>query len=148
MTASLLGSTLLMVILLAVVFVGASRIDSRTSGTGESGPPARRSASTARRISTAVDTPAGLGGAFVLIAVTAGALTVAAVGGLTTALPDAYVLTMVLFGLLLSGFLFAGTYVVVRQHGLGHAQGVAAGLLGLGGVGILLIAANLVFGFA
>jgi hypothetical protein len=94
-----------------------------------------------------LDTPAGLGAIFVVLTVTAGLLALTAVGGPADLLPSAFALIVGMLALLLVGFLFAGTYVVVRQHGLGPAQGLVVGLLGVGSAGILLVAANLVFGF-
>lgn len=149
MSTHLIGSTVLMALLVAGIFVGVTRIGRRhreRQGTG--GVPARREGTRADRVSRTVDTPAGLGTIFVVLMLAAGLLTVAAVGGPVGDLPNAFAMVTALLGLLVTGFLFLGTYVVVRQHGLGPAQGVAAALFGVGGVGILVVAANLVFGFA
>lgn len=146
MSTHLLGSTVLMAVLVVAVFVAISRIDRR--GQRTDGLPAKRSEAAMERAIRTANSPGRLGALFVAGVLVAGALTLAAVGGLSGTIPNAFVLVVALFGVLFVGFLFVGSYVVVRQHGLGHAQGVAAGLLGVGGAGILLVAANLVFGLA
>ena len=146
MSTHLILSTSLMVVVLAATYFGIARLGDRQRG-GDSGLPARRSESVAGRVSRRKDDPAGLGAAFVVIVLALGALTLAAVGAIPGGLPSAFALVVGFLGLLLTGFLFLGTYVVVREHGLGTAQGVAAGLFGVGSLGILLVAANLVFKF-
>lgn len=147
MSTHLLASTVLMVLVLAGTYLGIARIG-RRQRTASTDLPARRSDAAADRLARASQSPAELGAVFVAVALLVGAVAVAAMGGSTVSLPGAFGLIVGLIGLLLTGFLFLGTYVVVRQHGLGRAQGFAAGLFGVGGVGILLVAANLVFGFA
>ncbi len=100
------------------------------------------------RTASAADDPAILGGAFVIVALLAGIAVVAAVGGLGVpeSLSVSFVgVTMALFGGIIALFLFLGPYVVVRQHGLGNAYGVFAGLSGLGAAFILLLAIQLLF---
>lgn len=148
MSAHLFGSTVLMALLVVAIFVGVTRVGRRHRRRQESAElPAKRDETAARRVSRTLDTPAGLGAVFVVLVLVAGLSTVAAVGGPLGSLPNAFALITAFLGLLVTGFLFLGTYVVVRQHGLGQAQGLAAGLFGVGGVGILVIAANLVFNF-
>lgn len=145
MSTHLLLSTVLMVVVLGAIYLGIARLgDRQRSATG--GLPARRSEQAADRVSAAADDPAGLGAAFVVLVLAVGALTLGAVGAIPASLPGGFAVVVALMGLLLTGFLFLGTYAVVRQHGLGAAQGVAAGLFGVGGLGILFVAANLVFG--
>lgn len=144
MSTHLIVSTALMVVVLGAIYLGIARLGERQRS-ATSGLPARRSETAAGRVSRRADDPAGLGAAFVVIVFALGALTLAAVGALPGGLPSAFGLVVGLLGLVVTGFLFLGTYVVVRQHGLGAAQGVAAGLFGVGGLGILLVAANLVF---
>lgn len=147
MSTHLIGSTVLMVVVLGAIYLGLARID-RRQRTEAAELPARRSDAAVGRLGETADDPAELGAIFVVLALVVGGASLATVGGISGAVPNAFAAIVVLIGLLLVGFLFLGTYVVVRQHGLGRAQGVAAGLFGVGGVGILLIAANLVFGFA
>lgn len=147
MSTHLIGSTILMVVVLGAIFLGIARLGTRRH-TESAELPARRSDAAVGRLAKTADDPAELGAVFVVLTLAVGAVSLAAVGGVSGSLPGAFAAIVGLIGLLLVGFLFLGTYVVVRQHGLGRAQGVAAGLFGVGGVGILLIAANLVFGFA
>ena len=147
MSTHLFGSTVLMALVVAAIFVGIARVDKRQRVETE-GLPATRSERAMGQATRTADSPARLGALFVVGALFVGVLTLAAVGGAPVSLPNAFALTVAMVGLLLVGFLFLGSYAVVRQHGLGHAQGVAAGLLLVGGAGILLVAANLVFGFA
>ena len=144
MSTHLVVSTVLMVVVLGAIYLGIARLGDRQRS-ATSALPARRPETAAGRISETAGDPVGLGAVFVVIVLALGVLTLAAVGGLPAGLPSAFVLVVGLLGLLLTGFLFLGTYVVVRQHGLGAAQGVAAGLFGVGGLAILLVAANLVF---
>lgn len=146
MTTHLLGSTILMGLLFVLVLLTASRLSARSE-------PAEASSGELvpldQRVSSTVDSPAGLGAIFVVLTLTLGVLTLVAIGGfesMTVTIPNVFVLVSGFIGLLLLGFLFLGSYVVVREHGFGPAQGIAAGLFGLGGALILLIAANLVFG--
>lgn len=147
MSTHLIGSTILMVVVLGAIFLGIARLGTRRH-TESAELPARRSDAAVGRLAKTADDPAELGAVFVVLTLAVGAVSLAAVGGVSGSLPGAFAAIVGLIGLLLVGFLFLGTYVVVRQHGLGRAQGVAAGLFGVGGVGILLIAVNLVFGFA
>lgn len=148
MSTHLFGSTVLMALLLMAIFVGLARLGRRQrQGQGSGGLPAKRDETAMGRVSESADNPATLGAIFVVVVLAAGATTVGAVGG-AGGLPNAFAAVTALLGLLVTGFLFLGTYVVVRQHGLGRAQGLAAGLFGVGGVGVLVIAANLVFQFA
>lgn len=144
MSTHLIASTALMAVVLGAIYLGMARLGDRQRSV-TSALPARRSESAAGRVSRASDDPAGLGAVFVVLVLALGALTLAAVGALPASVPSGFALAVGLLGLLLTGFLFLGTYVVVREHGLGAAQGVAAGLFGVGGLGILLVAANLVF---
>lgn len=146
MSTHLLASTVLMAVVLGAIYLGIARLgDRQRNATG--GLPARRSEQAAGRVSAAADDPIELGAVFVVLVLAAGVLTLAAVGALPASLPGGFAVVVALMGLLLTGFLFLGTYVVVREHGLGTAQGVAAGLFGVGGLGILLVVGNLVFGF-
>jgi hypothetical protein len=146
MSTHLFASTVLMVLVLAGTYLGIARLDRRQRSEATD-LPARRSGAAAGRVAKAADDPAELGAGFVVVALLVGALSVAAMGGSTIPLPGTFGLIVGLLGVLLVGFLFLGSYVVVRQHGLGQAQGIAVGLFGVGGVGILLVAANLVFEF-
>lgn len=147
MSTHLIGSTVLMVLVLGAIYLGLARIGTRQHAE-TADLPARRSDAAVGRLSETADDPAELGAIFVVLSLAIGAASLAAVGGPAEMLPSAFAAIVGLIGLLLVGFLFLGTYVVVRQHGLGRAQGVAAGLFGVGSVGILVVAANLVFGFA
>lgn len=147
MSTHLIGSTVLMALVLGAIYIGLARIDRRQQ-TESAELPARRSDAAVGRLSETADDPAELGAIFVVLALAVGGASLAAVGGSSGTLPSGIGAIVGLIGLLLVGFLFLGTYVVVRQHGLGRAQGVAAGLFGVGGVGVLVVAANLVFGFA
>lgn len=146
MSTHLIASTALMAVVLGAIYLGIARLGDRQRSATSSDLPARRSEAAGGRVSRAADDPTELGAVFVILVLATGALTLAAVGALPASVPSGFALVVGLLGLLLTGFLFLGTYVVVRQHGLGAAQGVAAGLFGVGGLGILLIAANLVFG--
>lgn len=148
MSTHLIASTVLMGLVLGAVYLGIARLDSRERGQTAAALPATRSEATAGRLSETADDPAELGAIFVVLVLAVGAVTLVSVGGAPELLPAAFGIVVALLGLLVTGFLFLGTYVVVRQHGLGRAQGVAAGLFGVGGVGILVVSANLVFGFA
>lgn len=88
---------------------------------------------------------------FVVFAAGLGLLTVLAVGnfGLPEGLPGTLLNVVYgLVGLLIAGFVFFGAYAATREHGLGNAQGVAAGSIALGMVLMLVIAIQLVVGFA
>lgn len=145
MSTHLIGSTVLMVLVLGAIYLGIARIDKRQR-TETAELPATRSEVVGGRLSQTADDPAELGAIFAVLVLVLGAMTLGVVGGPTAMLPNPFALVVALMGLLLTGFLFLGTYVVVRQYGLGPAQGLAAGLFLLGGAGILLVAANLVFG--
>ena len=147
MSTHLIASTVLMGLVLGVIYLGIARLDRRERQETAATLPATRSEATVGRLSKTADDPAELGAIFVLLVLAVGAVTLASVGGAPDLLPGASGIVVVLLGLLVTGFLFLGSYVVVRQHGLGRAQGVAVGLFGVGSVGILVVAANLVFGF-
>lgn len=148
MSTHLIASTVLMGLVLGAIYLGIARLDRRERQQTSAALPATRSEAPAGRLSRTADDPAELGAIFVVLVLAVGAVTLVSVGGAPELLPGAFSIVVGFLGLLLTGFLFLGTYVVVRQHGLGTAQGVAAGLFGVGSVGILVVAANLVFGFA
>lgn len=147
MSTHLIASTVMMALVLGVIYLGIARLDRRERQQTSTSLPATRSGAPAGRLSRTADDPAELGAIFVVLVLAVGAVTLASVGGAPDLLPGAFGIVVALLGLLLTGFLFLGTYVVVRQHGLGQAQGVAAGLFGVGSVGVLVVAANLVFEF-
>ncbi|WP_254838126.1 hypothetical protein [Natronomonas marina] len=146
MSTHLLGSTVLMGLVFGAIFLALSRIGiaESTDGGEEGIEPYTGVTGTAES-----ESPMRLGAVFLAIALLVGALSVGVVGGMGTSeslAPSLFGAIVGLFGLLLVGFLFAGSYVLARQHGLGQAHGVATGLFLVGGAGILLIAANLMFG--
>jgi hypothetical protein len=147
MSTHLLASTVLMAVLILALFVTARRLRTST-------PPAptggEKPVSSGERLASRLDSPAGQGAMFVALAFAAGALAVASVGGmdgLAALVPNVFVLLIVFLGLMLTGFLFLGSYVTVRQHGFGTAQGLVAGLFVTGIVFVLLVTADLAFGF-
>lgn len=146
MSTHLIGSTVLMALLVVTIFAGVSRIGQREKR-DTAALPVKQADTPGGRVSRAADSPAGLGTIFLVLTLVLGATTLAAIGPASGMLPNAFAIVMGIVGLLLAGFLFLGTYAVVREYGLGAAHGVAAGLIGLGGAGILLVAANLVFDF-
>ena len=149
MSTHLLGSTVLMGLVFAAIFYSLSRIGvTRAGGGAEDGTIQPYSGTSGTVASSA--SPGRLGAMFLAVTLALGGLSVAVVGGMGASeslVPSLFAAIVALFGLLLVGFLFAGTYVMSRQHGLGQAHGVAAGLFLVGVVGILVIAANLAFGF-
>jgi hypothetical protein len=147
MSTHLLASTVLMAVLILALFVTAGRLRTST-------PPAptggEKPVSSVERLASQLNTPAGLGAMFVTLAFAAGALAVASVGGmggLAALVPNVFVLLIGFLGLMLTGFLVLGSYVVVREHGFGTAQGLVAGIFIAGLVFVLLVAANLALGF-
>lgn len=147
MSTHLIASTVLMGLVLGVIYLGIARLDRQERQQTAAALPATRSEATVGRLSKTADDPAELGAIFVVLVLAVGAVTLVSVGGAPGRLPGGFGMLVALLGLLVTGFLFLGSYVVVRQHGLGRAQGVAVGLFGVGGVGILVVAANLVFEF-
>jgi len=147
MSTHLLGSTVLMGLVFGAIFFALSRIgvSAGTDATEEgaiqpyTGP--------AGELGGTEESPMQLGAAFLAVTLVLGALSVAAVGGMGTSeevVPSLFGAIVGLLGLLLVGFLFSGSYVMARQHGLGQAHGIAVGLFLVGGAGVLLIAVNLI----
>ena len=149
MSTHLLGSTVLMGLVFAAIFYSLSRIGVTQAGGAEDGTIQPYSG-TSGTVASSTASPGRLGAVFLAVTLALGGLSVAVVGGMGASeslVPSLFAAIVALFGLLLVGFLFAGTYVMSRQHGLGQAHGIAAGLFLVGVVGVLLIAANLAFGF-
>ncbi len=150
MSTHLLGSTILMGLLFAGIFYALSKLGVQRSAEVAdtdavqpyaTGPGERPSSDTS---------PQRLGALFVLVTLVLGAISIAIVGGMGTAeslAPSLLGAAVGLLGLLVVGFLFAGSYAMARSHGLGRAHGVAAGLFVAGGAGILVVAINLTTGF-
>ena len=151
MSTHLLGSTVLMGLVFGAIFYSLSRIGvSRAEGSTEDGAIQPYAGTSPGAVASSAESPGRLGAVFLAVTLVLGGLSVAAVGGMGTSenlVPGLFAAIVGLFGVLLVGFLFAGTYVMSRQHGLGRAHGIAAGLFLVGIVGVLLIAANLAFQF-
>ena len=150
MSTHLLGSTVLMGLVFAAIFYSLSRIGVTRAGGGAEDGTIQPYSGTSGTVASSAESPGRLGAVFLAVTLALGGLSVAVVGGMGASeslVPSLFAAIVALFGLLLVGFLFAGAYVMSRQHGLGQAHGVAAGLFLVGVVGILVIAANLAFGF-
>jgi hypothetical protein len=140
------ASTAIMGLLVLAIAVGLSRAANRRTRPEDAEDP---DDTAAKRLSAASENPAVLGAVFLLVALLAGLVTVAAVGGF--GLPEGtavslFSATLAVLGLVVAAFLFLGPYVVTRQHGLGNAHGVAAGITGLGFAFLALVAAQLLIG--
>ena len=147
MSTHLLGSTVLMGLVFGAIFFALSRIGVTVGTDGAEEGALQPYTGTAGAVEGGDESPMQLGAAFLGVALVLGALSVAAVGGMgasESALPGLFGAIVALLGLLLVGFLFAGSYVMTRNHGLGRAHGIAAGLFLVGGAGILLVAVRLV----
>ena len=84
---------------------------------------------------------------FLALTLGAGAITVAAMGGLGVPEELAASMFSALLGVvavMLAGFLFLGPYFLIRGRGLGNAQGIAGGILFVGLGFLLVVAAQLV----
>lgn len=146
MVTQALVSTVIMGLLVAAVAVGLSRASQGREGRAASDPYAEAT----DRLSSVGDDPAVLGAVFIVVALAAGLVTLATLGvfdlpeGMAGSLFGA---TLAVIGLVVAAFLFLGPYVLVREHGLGNALGIAAGVVGLGFAFLLLVATNLLFEF-
>ncbi|WP_096390896.1 hypothetical protein [Halopenitus persicus] len=148
MVSLTLLSTVLMGLLVIATFVAVGRF-SRTpelvAGDGD------RYDRIVARLGSIASSPTVWAITFVVFAAGLGLLTVLAVGsfGLPEGVPGTLLNVVYgLVGLLIAGFVFFGAYTATREHGLGNAQGVAAGSIALGMVLMLVIAIQLVVGFA
>lgn len=142
MVSQTLASTVVTGLIVAVVLVAAGRYVSAPDR-----PDADRSLS--ERFSASLDSPAFLGGIFVLLAVLIAIATVVSVGavGVSGAVASTVVgVVVALVGVVLTAFLFLGPYVLTRQHGLGNAHATAAGLTTIGLAFLLVVAAQLIAG--
>lgn len=148
MVSLTLLSTVLMGLLVVATFVAVARIGARyQSPRGEE--QTDRYAALTERLSGIVRTPVVWSITFVVITLGVGATAVLAVGDF--GLPEGMGATLlnVVYGgvgLLITGFVFLGSYFATRSRGLGNAHGIAAGSFAAGLVFLLLIAAQLLIG--
>lgn len=150
MVSSSLVSTVLMGVLLVLAFVAVTRLgrkiehDELTDDSVDG-----RYEEFVDRASRFVKRPGVWSIGFLAVALSLGLVAVLAVGGFDVAegsLPGLVGGVVGLLGVLLGGFLFLGPYYAIRQHGLGNAHGVVAGLTGVGMGFLLLIVFQLTFG--
>jgi hypothetical protein len=148
MVSLTLLSTVLMGLLVIATFIAVGRIGRKREFASDDRDRYDRIVA---RLRTIAGSPTVWAITFVVFAAGLGLLTVLAVGsfGLPEGLPGT-ILNVVygLVGLLIAGFVFFGAYTATRGHGLGNAQGVAAGSIALGMVLMLVIAIQLIVGFA
>lgn len=150
MVSSALVSTVLMGVLLVLAFVAVARLGRKIERGELDGDASNgRYDEFVAGAGSFVRRPAVWTVAFLAVALTAGLVAVLAVGGFDV--PEDSLAGLVggvlaLFGILLGGFLFAGPYYAVRHRGLGNAQGVVAGLTGVGMGFLLLVVIQLTFG--
>jgi hypothetical protein len=138
-------SAVVMGLLVAAVFVAASRLSRESRIATEAATPDRYEPGGG--LSELSERPDALGFVFVAVALVAGLVTVAAVGGIPVSLGgNPFSLVMAMLGLLVAAFLFLGPYTIVRQNGLGNAHGIGAGLGGLSVAFLVLVVAQLVYG--
>ncbi|SEH39744.1 hypothetical protein SAMN05192561_101543 [Halopenitus malekzadehii] len=150
MVSLTLLSTVLMGLLVIATFIAVGRVGRKREFAEDDGDGDRYDRAVSR-LRAIAHSPAVWTVTFIAFAVGLGLLTVLAVGsfGLPEGLPGT-ILNVVygLVGLLIAGFVFLGAYAATRERGLGNAQGVAAGSIALGMVLMLVIAIQLVVGFA
>ncbi|MBP1923913.1 hypothetical protein J2751_002960 [Halorubrum alkaliphilum] len=148
MVSLTLLSTALMGLLVVGTFLAVARIGGQRVPPGADEPVDSYAAMTGR-LAEIARTPAVWSIAFVAITLGVGALVVLAVGdfGLVPELSDTLLgVVYAIVGLLLTAFVFLGTYFGTRGRGLGNAHGVAAGSFAAGLVFLLLITIQLLVG--
>ena len=146
MVSGALVSTVLMGVLVVAVFGAASRLGAQRTAVAADDERDSYTVAT-EKASALVRHPAVWAITFLALALGAGAITVAAVGGL--GVPEDLAASMfgALLGLvavMLAGFLFLGPYFLIRSRGLGNAQGIVGGILVVGLGFLLLVSAQLV----
>lgn len=149
MVSGALVSTVLMSVLVIAVLGAASRLGAQRTNAAVSDGETSNYDRAVSRGSELLRHPAVWSVTFLGLALGAGAITVAAVGGFDVPAESTgavFGALLGLVGLLLVGFLFAGAYFGVRERGLGNAHGVAAGLLVAGLAFLLLVVAQLTAG--
>lgn len=148
MSTHLLGSTILMGLVFAGIFYALSKLGVQRSAEVADTDTVQPYASGPGERPRHDESPQRLGALFILVTLTLGALSVGMVQGVGTEglASSLFGVAVAVLGLLIVGFLFAGSYTMARSHGLGQAAAVAAGLIVTGGAGILLVAANLTMG--
>lgn len=141
MVTQLLASTVVTGLIVAAIVLAASRF-----ATAPDRAEADERPSPTDRLSASLDSPAFLGGIFVVIAVIVALVTLASVGafGVPAEVAPMFFMAIVgVIGLVFMAFLFLGPYVVTRQHGLGNAHATAAGITTVGLAFVVVIAAQL-----
>ncbi|ESS04851.1 MAG: hypothetical protein A07HR67_00199 [uncultured archaeon A07HR67] len=148
MVSLTLLSTAVMGLLVVATFVAVARIGGQRVAPSADEPDDRYAAVT-ETLSEIVRTPAVWSVAFVAIALGVGSVVILAVGnfGFTEAVSGSLLsVAYAAVGLLVTGFVFLGTYFSARGRGLGNAHGVAAGSFAAGLVFLVLIAVQLLVG--
>lgn len=144
-------STLLMGLAVVAVFVAVSRIGTTRAAPRSTPEPVEEDLYevTITRIVAFLQTPAVWTAGFILLTLGVGLGALVAVGSFgvpeTVRTPLLSVVSAVI-PILLAGFVFFGSYTAIRQRGLGHAQGIIAGIIALGAVLILAVALQLIIG--
>lgn len=148
MVSLTLLSTAVMGLLVVATFAAVARIGGQRVAPSADEPDDRYAAVT-DALSEIVRTPAVWSIAFVAIALGVGSVAILAVGnfGFTEGLSGSLLsVAYAAVGLLVTGFVFLGTYFGARGRGLGNAHGVAAGSFAAGLVFLVLIAVQLLVG--
>lgn len=144
-------STLLMGLAVVAVFVAVTRIGTTRAAPRSTPEPVEEDLYevTITRIVAFLQTPAVWTAGFILLTLGVGLGALVAVGSFgvpeTVTTPLLSVVSAVI-PILLAGFVFFGSYTAIRQRGLGHAQGIIAGIIALGAVLILAVALQLIIG--